>query len=54
MSDEQAERNARLKATMRQKETPLNRTGGAGQVVCPSNQGQGVKTPKGHLDPYRK
>ena len=33
--DASAERNVKLKATMRQNETPLSRNGGAGQVVCP-------------------
>ena len=54
MQDEQAERNQRLKATMRQKETPSNSNGGSGQKVCSPTQGQGIKTPKGHVDPYRK
>jgi hypothetical protein len=33
MSDETADRNDRIKAAMKQRETPLNKDGGAGQKV---------------------
>jgi hypothetical protein len=53
MSDEHAERNERLKAAMRQKETPLNK--GPGQVPCGPPQAKNApKNPTGHVDPYRK
>ena len=53
MSEEHADRNNRLKATMRQKETPLNK--GPGQVPCSPSQAKiSPKTPTGHVDPYRK
>jgi hypothetical protein len=53
MADQTSERNERLKATMRQKETPLNT--GAPQVPCGPPQAKNPpKTPTGHVDPYRK
>jgi hypothetical protein len=48
MPEEHAERNERLKATMRQKETPLNE--GSAQVPCSPSQSPGVKRPTGHVD----
>jgi hypothetical protein len=51
MSDEQADRNNRLKATMRQKETPLNKDGGKGQMPCGPSQSSGTKRPTNHVDP---
>jgi hypothetical protein len=51
MSDDaQADRNVKLKATMRQKETPLNKDGGKGQVPCGPSQSNGIKRPTGHID----
>ena len=32
--DDHADRNSKLKAAMRQKETPLNKDGGKGEVPC--------------------
>jgi hypothetical protein len=53
MSEEHAERNERLKTTMRQKETPLNT--GPAQVPCgPAQAKNAPKNPIGHVDPYRK
>jgi hypothetical protein len=50
MSEEHAERNNRLKATMRQKKTPLNT--GPAQVPSSPNQTSGLKRrPMGHVDP---
>jgi hypothetical protein len=50
MSDSTAERNERLKATMRQKETPLNTS--PAQVPCSPNQSSALKRrPMGHIDP---
>jgi hypothetical protein len=50
MSDSTSERNERLKATMRQKETPLNT--GLAQVPRSPNQSSGLKRrPTGHVDP---
>jgi hypothetical protein len=49
MSDEHADRNERLKGTMRQKETRLNK--GSAQVPCSPGQSPGVKRPTGHVDP---
>jgi hypothetical protein len=50
MSDSTSERNERLKATMRQKETPLNK--GPGQVPCSPNQSSGLKRrPMSHVNP---
>jgi hypothetical protein len=50
MSDSTAERNNQFKATMRQKETPLNK--GPAQVPCSPNQSSGLKRhPMGHVDP---
>jgi hypothetical protein len=43
MSDSTSERNERLKATMSQKETPLNK--GPAQVPCSPNQSSGLKRP---------
>jgi hypothetical protein len=51
MSEEHADRNNRLKAAMRQKETPLNNNGGSGQTPCSPCQSPGVKRPTGHVDP---
>ena len=50
MSDDaHADRNAKLKAAMRQKDTPLNK--GAPQVPSsPSIQRNGIKMPTGHVD----
>jgi hypothetical protein len=50
MSDQTSERNERLKATMRQKETFLNSNSGAGQVPQSPNQSPSVKRPTGHVD----
>jgi hypothetical protein len=49
--DSHADRNARLKAAMRQKETDnLNKS--PTQVPCsPSSQRNGTKMPTGHVDP---
>jgi hypothetical protein len=47
--DEHADRNAKLKAAMRQKETPLNK--GAPQVPCGPSQDNSIKRPRGHVDP---
>lgn len=53
MSDSTSERNERLKATMRQNETPLNK--GPAQVPCGRVQAKNPpKTPSGHVNPYRK
>jgi hypothetical protein len=50
MSEEHAERNKRLKAAMRQRDTPLNK--GAPQVPCsPTQAPNGRKMPTGHVDP---
>jgi hypothetical protein len=50
MSDDaNADRNIKLKATMRQKETPLNT--GPAQVPCGPSLGSGIKRPTGHVDP---
>ena len=47
--DDHAERNERLKATMRQKETPLNK--GPAQVPCGQPQTpNGTKMPNGHVE----
>jgi hypothetical protein len=52
MSDDaHADRNAKLKAAMRQKETPLNKDGGKGQIPCAQPQVNGTKMPRGHVDP---
>jgi hypothetical protein len=48
MSEEHAERNQRLKATTRAKETPLNK--GPAQVPCSPCQSPGVKRPNGHVE----
>ena len=52
MSDSTSEeRNERLKATMRQKETPLNKGPAQGSPFSP-NQSSGLKRrPMGHVDP---
>ena len=55
-SDQTADRNVKLCATMRQRETPLNKDGGAGQKVRSSRQvpvGEVTKTSKSHRDPYK-
>jgi hypothetical protein len=49
MSDQTSERNERLKTTMSQKETPLNKR--PAQVPCSPSQSPGVKGPNGHVDP---
>jgi hypothetical protein len=49
--DDHADRNAKLKAAMRQKDTPLNKDGGAGQVPCGPSQDHSVKRLGGHIDP---
>jgi hypothetical protein len=50
MSDDaHADRNAKLKAAMRQKETPLNK--GPAQVPCAQPQVNGTKMPTNHIDP---
>jgi hypothetical protein len=51
MSDDgHADRNAKLKAAMRQKDTPLNK--GAPQVPCsPMQAPNGTEMPTGHVDP---
>jgi hypothetical protein len=50
MSDSTSERNERLKATMRQKETLLNT--GPAQVPCSPSQSSGLKRrPMAHVDP---
>jgi hypothetical protein len=52
MTDQTSERNERLKATMRQKETALNKNDGKGQVPCSPNQSSGLKRrPMSHIDP---
>jgi hypothetical protein len=49
MSDDaHADRNLKLKATMRQKETPLNK--GPAQVPCGSSQDHSVKRLRGHVE----
>jgi hypothetical protein len=51
MSEEHADRNERLKATMRQKETFLNK--GPAQVPYGPPQAKNPpKNPSGHVDPY--
>jgi hypothetical protein len=48
--DANADRNAKLKAAMRQKDTDLNK--GAPQVPCsPMQAPNGRKMPTGHVDP---
>jgi|HubBroStandDraft_6_1064221.scaffolds.fasta_scaffold1279802_1 hypothetical protein len=57
MSDETADRNDRIKAAMKQRETSLNKDGGAGQKVCSPRQipeSEVTKTTGSHRDPYRK
>jgi hypothetical protein len=49
MSDQTSDRNERLKASMRQKETPLNK--GPAQVPCGPSQDHSVRRPRGHVDP---
>ena len=50
MTDSTSERNERLKATMRQKETLLNK--GPAQVPSSPNQASGLKRrPMSHVDP---
>ena len=53
MSDDgHADRNAKLKAAMRLKETPLNKDGGKGEVPCSSStQRNGTKMPTAHVNP---
>jgi hypothetical protein len=52
MQDDHADKNERLKATMRQKaNTNLNKDGGAGQVPCGPSQDHSVKRPRGHVNP---
>jgi hypothetical protein len=57
MSDETADRNNQLKAAMRQRGTPLNKDGGAGQKVRSPRQipeSEVTKTTGSYRDPYRK
>jgi hypothetical protein len=56
MSDgDHADRNQKLKAAMREKETPLNKDGGKGEVPCgPAQAKNSPKTPTSQVDPYRK
>jgi hypothetical protein len=49
MSENHADRNVKLKAAMRQKDTPLNK--GPAQVPCAQPQFNGSKMPTGHVDP---
>jgi ATP-dependent RNA circularization protein (DNA/RNA ligase family) len=51
-----SERNEKLKATMRDRNTDnLNKSGKEGVVVqSPSQAKNAPKTPTGHVDPYRK
>jgi hypothetical protein len=49
--DDHADRNAKLKAAMRQKDTPLNKDSGKGQVPCGPSQDHSVKRPRGRVDP---
>jgi hypothetical protein len=50
--DSHADRNAKLKAAMRQKATPLNKDGGKGEVPCsPMQAPNGRKMPTCHIDP---
>lgn len=44
------ERNNQLKAAMHQKETPLNKDSGKGQVPCGPNQSGVTKRPTGHVE----
>jgi hypothetical protein len=46
--DDHADRNVKLKAAIRQKDTPLNK--GAPQVVCSPTQVNGTKMPTGHVE----
>jgi hypothetical protein len=49
--DDHADHNQRLKAATRQKDTPLNKDGGKGQVPCsPMQAHNGTKMPTGHVD----
>jgi len=48
MSEEHAERNERLKAAMRQKDTPLNKE--PAQVPCGPSQDHSVKKLRGHVE----
>jgi hypothetical protein len=42
----------RNKAAIKQRETPLNKDGGKGQVPCSPNQSSALKRrPMGHIDP---
>jgi hypothetical protein len=51
MSEEHAKRNERMKAAMRQRDTPLNKDGGKGRVVsCVPSQVNGTKMPNGHVE----
>jgi hypothetical protein len=51
MSDENAERNDRLKATMRQQNSDnLNTSGKAGVKVCSPRQSSGTNRPTGHVE----
>ena len=54
MSEAHAERNQKLKATMREVETPLNRSGKDGGKVCSPSQGNGIKKPIGSCGPIQK
>jgi hypothetical protein len=50
MSEEHAEHNVKLKATVKQKETNLNTSGKEGVVVCSPTQVNGTKMPEGHVE----
>jgi hypothetical protein len=49
MSDETSERNERVKAAMKQRDTPLNK--GPAQVPCGPKLRSGTKRPTGHVEP---
>ena len=53
MSDQTSDRNEKLKAAMRDRNTGnLNTSGKNGVVVCSPNQSSGLKRrPTGHVDP---
>jgi hypothetical protein len=52
MTDQISDRNEKLKAAMRDRNTGnLNTSGKDGVVVCPPSQSPGVKRPNGHIDP---
>ena len=49
MSDQAS--NDRAQAVMRQRQTPLNNDGGAGQKICSPRQAPETKRPTNHVDP---